>query len=242
MYRVRIRLPKGQAVYYHYLDLLHNALINAWIAAGAAANDVVGVAARPWNFAALGWHRRDGNIVHTLVVSTPDPMLAKWLAAFEPAQVCYAHATTSELVDFSTADLFLEEDLILPEQRALGVLMLSPLLVSVPDEKRRHWHKSLDTLDLAAAINPRLSRLAGRPVRLQIQADSLYLRANPDHSVLVPLKQAKNGQVSFAIGMSAPLVLAGTEEDLRLAWYAGIGEKTRNGFGCIGLLERGVGR
>jgi CRISPR/Cas system endoribonuclease Cas6 (RAMP superfamily) len=42
--------------------------------------------------------------------------------------------------------------------------------------------------------------------------------------------------------MSALLVLAGSEEDLRLAWYAGIGEKTRLGFGCMGLAERGIGR
>lgn len=97
-------------------------------------------------------------------------------------------------------------------------------------------------IDLAAAVNARLSRLAGRSVNLQVEPDSLYLRANPRHSVLVSLKRKPNGRHAFVIGMSAPLVLAGSEADLRLAWYAGIGEKTRNGFGCIGLLERGVGR
>jgi CRISPR-associated endoribonuclease Cas6 len=240
MYRLRIRLPKGQAASYRYLDLLHNALVNAWIAAGAAADEVIGAAARPWNFAALGWHRKDRNSVHTLVVSTPDPDLAKRLRVLDPASIRYARAITAELVDFSAAEIFPEEDPILPGQETLGLLLLSPLLIRVPGEKR--WHKSLNTLDLATAINPRLSRLSGRPVRLQIQADPLYLRANPDHSVLVPLKQGKNGQMSFIIGMSAPLVLAGNEADLRLAWYAGIGEKMRNGFGCLGLVEQGVGR
>jgi CRISPR-associated endoribonuclease Cas6 len=33
------------------------------------------------------------------------------------------------------------------------------------------------------------------------------------------------------------MLLQGSEDDLRLAWYAGIGEKTRSGFGCLGLLE-----
>ena len=42
--------------------------------------------------------------------------------------------------------------------------------------------------------------------------------------------------------MQAPLLLEGSEEDLRFAWYAGLGEKTRNGFGCLGLIEQGVGR
>ncbi|RKZ38602.1 MAG: CRISPR-associated protein Cas6, partial [Gammaproteobacteria bacterium] len=87
-----------------------------------------------------------------------------------------------------------------------------------------------------------LSRLAGREIKLQVQPDSLYIRINPDHSVLVPMKLMRNGKTVFVIGMNAPLVLSGSEEDLRFAWYTGIGEKTRNGFGCIGLAEQGVGR
>jgi CRISPR/Cas system endoribonuclease Cas6 (RAMP superfamily) len=79
-------------------------------------------------------------------------------------------------------------------------------------------------------------------VKLNIQADSLYLRANPSHSVLVATKGSPQGRASFVIGMQAPLVMSGSEQDLRLAWYAGIGEKNRNGFGCLGLLEHGVGR
>ena len=92
MYRLHIGLPKGQAASYRYLDLLHNALVNAWIAAGAAADEVVGAAAWPWNFAALGWHRKDRNYVHTLVVSTPDPGLAKRLRVLDPASIRYARA------------------------------------------------------------------------------------------------------------------------------------------------------
>jgi len=56
------------------------------------------------------------------------------------------------------------------------------------------------------------------------------------------LKQRPDGRPAFAIGMQAPLVLSGRREDLELAWYAGLGEKTRAGFGCIGLAEQGVGR
>lgn len=52
----------------------------------------------------------------------------------------------------------------------------------------------------------------------------------------------KNGQSAFVIGMQAPLVVAGHRDDVLLAWYTGLGEKTRNGFGCIGLAEEGVGR
>lgn len=77
---------------------------------------------------------------------------------------------------------------------------------------------------------------------LTVQPDSLYLRANPHHSVLVSTKQSKEGRAAFVIGLQGPLVLAGRREDRLLAWYAGLGEKTRNGFGCIGLADEGVGR
>ena len=42
------------------------------------------------------------------------------------------------------------------------------------------------------------------------------------------------------LGVGADFLLEGAEDDLRFAWYAGIGEKTRNGFGCLGLAEQGV--
>jgi CRISPR/Cas system endoribonuclease Cas6 (RAMP superfamily) len=74
------------------------------------------------------------------------------------------------------------------------------------------------------------------------QADPLYLRANPNHTTCITVKKFANGKRCFVLGMQAPLVLAGSEEDLRFAWYAGVGQKNRNGFGCLGLLEQGVGR
>lgn len=242
MHRIRIRLPKRQYARYRHLDLLHDALINAWTAAGAGAHQVLGNSAAPWTFATLGGHRGSEGWVHTLVVSTSDASLAGFLAAFNPADVRQVRASTGETVDFSMAEIFPEPDPVPPMEGAMGTLLLSPLVVSKHEDGRRFWYKQLDAFDLSAAINTRLSRLAGRVVSLRIEPDSLYLRANPKHSVLVSLKRMPNGRHAFVIGMSAPLVLAGREADLRLAWYAGIGEKTRNGFGCLGLLERGVGR
>lgn len=242
MYRLRISLPKGQTARYRHLDLLHDALINAWTTAGAPAEQVLGIGARPWNFAALGWHRGDRNEVHTLVVSTPDPDLATRLSTLESGQIRQARASTAEQVDFSAARISPEPDPIPPGEGVLSLLLLAPLAVSIRAKGEKRWHTDLTQIDLAAVINHRLSQLAGRPVTLQAQADTLYLRANPVHATRVYIKQLPDGRRVFVMGMRAPLVLAGTEDDLRLAWYAGIGEKTRNGFGCLGLLERGVGR
>ncbi len=243
MLKTRLTLPKQQLVHYRYSDVLHDALVNAWVAAGVSADEVTGMTARPWNFAPLGKPQGVNNMVHSLIISTPDPVLAKYLAQFNPQDIRYTRTSTHEDVDFSAAHISVETDPIFPDQNALGVLMLSPLAIrDKTSNGSKRWHKHLEQFDLSAAINHRLSRLAGREINLQIQPDSLYLRCNPKHSILVPIKQMPNGKLAYVIGMSAPLVLSGREEDLRFAWYAGLGEKTRNGFGCIGLAGEGIGR
>ena len=239
MRRCRFALPPGQTVEYQHLDIVHDALVTGWIAQGIPAEKVTGPTALPWNFAALGFHRGKIARAHSLVVTTPAAELAKALSQMRPEDIRYARAKTGEIVDFSAGEKIEEASPIPPQQGVLSVLLLSPLAIRHAD---RRWHSDLGQVDLDAAINRRLNRLAGRPVGLRVRADSLYLRANPHHSVLVHMKGRLDGKSSFVIAMQAPLVLAGSDEDLRLAWYAGLGEKTRNGFGCIGLFERGLGR
>ncbi|MEN8128899.1 MAG: CRISPR-associated endoribonuclease Cas6 [Pseudomonadota bacterium] len=246
MLRIRIQLPKGEPVQkYDHHDLIHDAVVNALIAAGANSADVIGHQAKPWTFAPLGWHRGHTGIAHGLIVSTSDAGLARILSRLDPAQLV-KRRWDEAFVNFSAASVQMEPDPILPQQTRLGCLMLSPLLLR--DErytgKGKHWYRDLNDVGvrLDEVINRKLSFVAGHDVKLQLYPDSLYLRANPRHSVLVNLKTFKDGRKSFVIGMQAPMLLEGSEEDLRLAWYAGIGEKTRSGFGCLGLLEQRVGR
>ena len=245
MYRIRMILPKRQSAAYRNLDLLHDALVNGLIAAGAAPEQVIGAGAGIWHFAALGWRNGNKNRVHTLVVGTADAVLAGHLQQLDPADIQKNRENlTGEKVDFSTAEIVEDLDPVGPGQNALGIVMLSPLAISRQKKngKGPKWHSDLNTASLAEAVNYRLSRLADRNVDLMISPDRLYLRAHPKHDTLVQTKEMKNGRRAFVIGMRAPLVMQGSEEDLRLAWYAGIGEKNRNGFGCIGLAERGIGR
>ncbi len=244
MFRIRMTLPKRRDVGYKNMDILHDAIVNAWICSGADPEQITGHQASPWNFAPLGWRRRQESRVHTLIISTPDPALSGFMKKIKCRDVTYARAKTAELVDFSGAEICVEHDPVAPGQTGLGVLMLSPLAIShINKGKKGHrWHSNLNEVNLSSAINHRLSRLAGREVSLEVHADRLYLRANPRHDVLIPVKAFPNGKRAFVIGMKAPLVLQGNDNDLRLAWYAGIGEKTRSGFGCVGLADKGVGR
>lgn len=247
MLRVRIQLPKGQpAQQYDHHDLIHDAIINALIIAGADSNDLIGHQAKPWTFAPLGWHKGHTGFAHSLVISTADIQLAQALSRIKPADLT-KRRWESSFVNFSAAHIGIEPDPVFPGQNQLGCLFLSPLLLQDKSHtgKSKRWHQNLSNLtpeQLSATINRKLSFVADRVVNLRLYPDSLYLRANPKHSTLINLKVFKNGNKSFVIGMQAPLLLEGNEDDLRLAWYAGIGEKTRSGFGCLGLAEQGVGR
>ncbi len=244
MHRIRLSLPRGQEARYRNLDILHDALVNAWTAAGTPPESVIGQSARLWHFAALGGHRDGQNWVHTLVIGTPDPDLARNLMRIDPAQVSHARACTSEAISFSRAIIIPDPDPVMAGQTAIGAVMLSPLAISREGRNTSgpRWHTTLVGFDLSAAVNKRLSRLAARTVRLDVEPDRLYLRTKPRCDTLVRVKEGPGGKAAFVIGMLAPLVLSGPEEDLRLAWYAGIGEKNRNGFGAIGLAQRGIGR
>lgn len=246
MLRIRLQLSKAKPLQqYDHHDLIHDALINALIAAGAEKSEVIGHQARPWTFAPLGWHHGHAGVAHSLIVSTVDARLAQALSRLDPAQVVKRRWDAAS-INFAPANVRIEPDPILPRQSQLACLMLSPLLIHDDSHtgKGKRWHKNLNAIgdDLSRIINRKLSFIAERDVRLNISPDSLYLRANPQHSVLVNLKTFKDGRKSFVIGMQSPLLLEGSEDDLRLAWYSGIGEKTRSGFGCLGLLEQGVGR
>jgi CRISPR-associated endoribonuclease Cas6 len=63
----------------------------------------------------------------------------------------------------------------------LGVLTLSPIAISDRSAPRKRWHTCLDEVDLSAAANARLSRLAARDFFLNFQPDSLY------HCILRPV-------------------------------------------------------
>ena len=244
MYRIRISLPKRISVTYRNLDIIHDALIQAWLDAGAASESVIGQHAGIWHFGVLGWRKGKENHAHTLVVGTPDDALSSNLKEMDPSTICYSRTSTAEMVNFSGAEIREDLDPVGSGQSAIGVVLLSPIAISrrINEKNAPHWHNQLAEVDLSCAVSHRLSRLTGKPVDLMISPDHLYLRAHPNHDTLVQTKEMKNGKRAYVIGMRAPLVIQGSEDDLRLAWYAGIGEKNRNGFGCIGLAERGIGR
>ena len=235
--RIRLSAPRGEYARFHFLDSLHASLVNAWTSCGARTVDVIGREAGNWSFGAVGKATAKGFLLKSVVVGAEGDPLESILPEMVPDMVRKS-STNGDVVDLSAWDRVVDE---LPvvcrpgENTVLPAIMLSPLAVSVSGRKGR-WHDDLSKAgpDLEEAVNFRLSRLTSRHVRLTIEPDRLYLRANPKHSTLVRTRAVRGAKPAFVIGMLCPLLISGRLEDVRSAWALGIGEKNRYGFGCIG--------
>ena len=175
-----------------------------------------------------------------LVIGAEGPLESK-LARLLPETIRKSTANGDE-IDLSAWDKSAENFPILPQPREIATLpaiMLSPLAVSARGASKGYWYKNLSRIgdELDAAVNFRLSRLTGRSVNLHLEPDRLYLRANPKHSVVVHTRKTRSGKPVFVIGMMCPMTIRGTPGDLKSAWLLGIGEKNRNGFGCIAYVN-----
>ena len=238
MKRIRLSAPGGASVRFKYRDSVHAALVAGLTAAGADAARLIGAAAAPWTFATASRAREGGQkVAWAITVSSPDAELAAAIGRLDPA-AAMVRSCNGDVIDLAGWTVSDEEDPVLPGTTALGVIARAPIAVSrrrAARDNGQRWHASFADCDLGAAASARLSALAGRPVSLRVAADPLYLRANPEHAVSVKIRRTAGGRDITVRGLEAPLAIEGSEEDLRLAWYAGIGEKTRYGFGCLGL-------
>ena len=235
--RIRMTAPRGSYARTRYLDTIHAALVNAWTACGARGTDVVGRDAGNWSFGAVGSATATGFVLKSLVVGAEAGVLESVLPRLTPETIRKS-STNGDTLDLSSWDRCGDDLPAVGEAgqiATLGAIMLSPLAISVRGRKG-HWHDDLRRAGphLEQAVNFRLSRLTGRDVRLKVEPDRLYLRANPKHSTLVRTRAVPGAKPAFVIGMMCPLSISGRLEDLRSAWTLGIGEKNRYGFGCIG--------
>ena len=169
-------------------------------------------------FGAVGTATHRGFVLKAVVVGAEGELLEPVLNKLLPEMIL-KRSTNGDTVDLSAWDRAVEDLPVVcgPEETAiLPAIMLSPLVLSVRGRKGR-WHDDLTVAgpDLEEAVNARLSRLTGRNVKLKVEPDRLYLRANPKHSTLVRTRAVKGGQPAFVIGMMCPLTIGGRTEDLK---------------------------
>lgn len=115
----------------------------------------------------------------------------------------------------------------------MQVAMGSPFVLSHKrDGGEKRWIEDLKQVDLSAAFSSGLSRRHSREINLQVSVDSFTLAADSRRSAIVPVRQSGSRKVTFP-GFFLNFQISGSKDDLEAAYFSGIGEKTRYGFGMI---------
>lgn len=238
MLRVRFTAPKGSGVSYKSMDTVHDAAIAMFRAAGADLSALIGAGAKPWSAGVVFPSKGVGDDKEvrrgrTVVVSTSDPDVARWLASCDPSAMRSRRAGSQEEFNIDGWKVDLDPAPVVPGTMAMAAVCGTPIVFSRKPNDRGNgkWFGDVRQLDVGAAVSFRLSRIAGRQVSLTFRPDESYLASRRSHAVFSKVKADKGPGV--VVGLCCPFVLEGSSEDLELAWYAGLGEKNRMGFGII---------
>ncbi|GGF76975.1 hypothetical protein GCM10011402_32100 [Paracoccus acridae] len=214
-----------------YCDSMNAAIVAALDKAGIASKDMVGPEAQPWTFGMSGVAQADGfSNITGLTISTPSEMIARGLMQIRPEWI-RVHSSNGDVIDCSGARRHLGR---LPAEGVseLAVFFASPILIKpLGKDPETEWIEEFGSVDFDAAFRRGLERRAGREMDIRFSADPLTLAVGVTRR-LVHLRKAANGRKVIVPAFSLPLTMRGHPEDVRFAYMAGLGAKTRAGFGC----------
>ena len=95
------------------------------------------------------------------------------------------------------------------------------------------YARSTTNTDFPVALKAGLDRRAGRVLDLEVAIDPLTL-ATEGRAVPVALRKSGDRRILIP-AFDMPVTLRGNPDDLAWAFHAGLGAKTRQGFGCPAL-------
>lgn len=231
MFRIRMALRQPHPRF-RFLDSVNAAVVAGLVEAGVPSERIVGQTAGPWTFAVQGYSRRGGETVMSgLTLSTTDAEIARGLAGLDPSAT-KARSSNGDDLDFTGAEISGNVDVPHENVSELAVAFGSPFVIMKPKTgpSKTQFFDSLDHIDLSAALRKSVSARARRDLDIEFHVDPLT-RAVNGRRRLVPTRLAKNGRILIP-AFSVPLTLRGRPEDIRFAYFAGVGAKTRGGFGC----------
>lgn len=240
--RIKIDLS-GAPQTLRYNDSMNAAIVAGLAAAGLSGEEVTGPKALPWTFAmrlasTRAGVQRDGRVqnevtIAGLTISSPSDRFAEALARIEPADITVASSNGDRIC--CAGGMVLREE---PDFRdgAVDLTFASPVLLMRKKDgsEKTVWATTVDEVDVATALHRGLSNRAGRELDLRITP----IEGAPRHHTRVPLRRdARRGKDMMMPAFRIPLRLEGSAEDLRFAYLAGFGAKTRAGFGCPAPLS-----
>jgi hypothetical protein len=173
--------------------------------------------------------------VERVIVGSSDADLVPVLATLTPADLVEPNAVPGSGIRLDRANLYRQDTWV--DCESVSLYAVSPIRVCDRTAKRPA-DAYLDTGPrLDELLNHAMARRFGRPFQLRLMPDSLYVRSrHGDISAGMGVKTV-NGRTIVKKGLVLPFTLVGSPEDLRDAWYGGLGSGTTRGFGCVEMAR-----
>ncbi len=174
--------------------------------------------------------------IERVVLGSSDPGIASAMAQITAEDLLEPALTPGAGLDLRRARIA-KDDRWLPVE-ALSLYALSPIRVLIRPEGERSKALLTPGEDFNVALNHAMETRFGRPFRLSFIPDRLYTfsrKGNLTASMAVGIRA--DGKPICLPGIVTPFLLAGPVEDLRDAWFSGLGTGTGMGFGCVEEAE-----
>lgn len=222
---------------FSYLDSVHAAIVAGLVRAGADVDLVCGARAAPWTFAVQGFARSGGlRKFRSITISTSSPEIGDILSKLDPRDV-EVMSSNGDRISLSGA-----RKMEIPDPVAIGTCehafaFISPFAVMLQkhEKEKTMFARDFSEVDLSAAFTRGLSQRLGRDVALDVSIDPLT-RLTSNSPKIVRLRKQKDRIITVP-AFSTTLTLRGSADDIRSAYFAGLGAKTRYGFGCLGTVR-----
>jgi len=174
--------------------------------------------------------------VERIYLGTSDPKIASAMNRITVADLVEPSLTPGAGLDLRKARIFRDERWVPAE--ALSLYALSPIRVL----SREDGDRSRAMLDLGPHFTQALNRIMetrfGRPFHLTFIPDRLYSFSRKGNlSASMAVGKRPDGRVICLPGIVTPFVLTGPVDDVRDAWFSGLGAGTGMGFGCVEEAE-----
>ena len=216
-----------------FTDSMNAVIVAGLTEAGMDSELLVGMGAVPWTFGMQGWSKAGKpRLIRSVIISSPDPRFADAMRAAK-AQDFRVASSNGDVIDGRGASIW--QDITAPEgETDVLINFLSPFVMKARKvgSSSSPFLESLPGDVLPFALKAGLERRAGRHLDLTISVDPLSARTDGRRKHMIHYRKLPNGKSLILPGYALPMRLQGAPEDIRFAYLAGFGSKTRAGNGC----------
>ncbi len=201
-----------------------------------------GVIAKPANPNSHNSKQARLHLVQRVIVGTSDPDIATILSHLQPNDLLEPNQVAGAGLDLRMATISQAPSWI--ETEAAAFYCVSPVRVTQPSPPGQDPKEYLQTGDtFNQLLNRTMQARFGRTFDLTLIPDGLYVKSrHGEIKAQMAIKMRRDQQTAENVpvtlsGLVLPFILTGASEDLRDAWYAGLGRGTARGFGCLEVQQ-----